>query len=265
LNTDAGNGHDDDLPVGRILTRREILLLAGESGVAVVFGGTPFLRAETGEVIDLVVSPQMTEGPFFVDENLHRSNLRTATTRLGVVEGLPLTLNLNVFTVRGGKGVPHPGAHVDIWHCDTLGVYSDEPSGPIQSENTRGQNWLRGCQITDKEGAVTFQTIYPGWYPGRAVHFHFKVRRYSPTGQRSLEFTSQLFFDDKVSDTIFAQEPYRSRGPRRILNSNDGIYQERTTDGRAAGSQLMLRTAKDKAGAGYTARFNIGIKGQQSG
>jgi protocatechuate 3,4-dioxygenase beta subunit len=251
--------HDDDRPVGRILTRREVLLLAGAAGCAAVVGAPSVIRAESGEAIDVVASPDVTEGPFFVDEKLNRSNLLAGTTRKAVTGAIPLTLNLKVFTVNGGKGVPLAGAHVDIWHCDTVGVYSDEPSGGIQAEDTRGQKWLRGYQVTDKNGAVTFQTIYPGWYPGRAVHIHFKVRRYSATGQRTSEFTSQLFFEDTLSDTVFAQEPYRSRGPRRILNAADGIYRERTPEGVAAGSLLTLRPVKVSGGSGYRGGFNIGI------
>jgi protocatechuate 3,4-dioxygenase beta subunit len=80
-----------------------------------------------------------------------------------------------------------PGARVEIWHCDATGLYSD-----VAQNNTRNQEFLRGYQIADENGVVNFTTIYPGWYMGRAVHIHFKVRTYS--GDTRLdEFTSHFF------------------------------------------------------------------------
>src|SRR5205807_2237691 len=82
-----------------------------------------------------------TEGPYFVDENLNRSDLTAGTSRASVVNGLPLALQLKVYQVSGSAVTPVSGAHVDIWHADALGVYSDEA---VQS--TYGETWLRGFQ-----------------------------------------------------------------------------------------------------------------------
>src|SRR2546425_12557834 len=67
-------------------------------------------------------------------------------------------------------------AQVDVWHAYVEGIYSDEPSGRIQSKATVAEKYLRGYQISDQTGAVRFSTIYPGWYFGCTIHIHFKVR-----------------------------------------------------------------------------------------
>ncbi|WP_196760779.1 dioxygenase family protein, partial [Streptobacillus moniliformis] len=112
---------------------------------------------------------------------------------------------LTLYRLTNGKFAPLSGATVDVWHADALGVYSDEDA-PMNHENTAGQKWLRGFQVSDKNGLVTFQTIFPGWYRGRTTHIHFKVRE-TVKGQTK-EFTSQLFFDDTLADTIFGKAPY---------------------------------------------------------
>ena len=141
-----------------------------------------------------------------------------------------------------GRCAPLQGAEVEIWHCDAAGVYSDVSDPGF---NTKGQKWLRGSQTTDSSGAVSFTTIYPGWYSGRAVHIHFKVR---PTA--STDFTSQLFFDEATTAEVHAQAPYASKGKRNTLNSRDSIY-------RSGGDQLLLTPTK--SGEGYAADFPIGV------
>ena len=115
--------------------------------------------------------------------------------------------------------------------------------------NTLGQQFLRGYQVSDADGMVRFTTIYPGWYRGRAVHIHFKIRGDAGSGQ-SYEFTSQFFFDEALTDRVFARAPYASRVRRDTTNADDGIYRE-------AGPQLVLAVAE--AGPGYRALFNLGL------
>lgn len=274
---------NDDARVGRILTRREILtLLAGLGGAALLAAcdmeqpstplpntpqagsettGTPIsaeaatvtaLPAETSPTADAaalpscVVRPELTEGPYFVDEKLDRSDIRSDPTDGSVKEGTPLQLTMVVSQV-GSSCTPLAGAQVDIWHCDALGVYSDA-SDP--SFNTKGKKFLRGYQMTDANGKVQFTTIYPGWYQGRAVHIHFKIRT-GPGSQAGYEFTSQWFFDENVTDQVHAQAPYASKGQRTLKNEGDNIY----TSG---GSQLVLNTVK--SGDGYAATFDIGLQ-----
>jgi protocatechuate 3,4-dioxygenase beta subunit len=121
----------------------------------------------------------------------------------------------------GAEGcLPLAGAIVDVWHCDALGVYSDVADPGF---DTSGQKFLRGFQQTDGDGVARFLTIYPGWYPGRTVHIHFKIR--SPASDGSVyDFTSQLFFDDSLSDSVFTSSPYAAKGERGTRNQDDGIF-----------------------------------------
>ena len=151
-----------------------------------------------------------------------------------------MALTFNVSKVTSGGCTPLQGAKVEIWHCDAAGAYSDVSDPGF---NTKGQQFLRGYQATDANGKATFTTIYPGWYRGRAVHIHFKVHP-----DASTVFTSQLFFDDALSDQVFAQAPYAGKGQRDTLNSRDSIYKD-----------LLLLTVA-KAGQGYAATFDLGIQ-----
>jgi protocatechuate 3,4-dioxygenase beta subunit len=193
-----------------------------------------------------VVSPELTEGPYFVDENLNRFDIRADPTGGEVKAGVPLELALRVLQVSGDGCLPLEGAQVDVWQCDALGVYSDVQDAGF---DTTGQKFLRGYQLTDASGVARFLTIYPGWYQGRTVHIHFKVRSGADDGQ-SYEFTSQFFFDDALSDLVFEHEPYAAKGARGTRNANDMIYQE-------AGSQLLLQP--EVSDQGYAASFDIGL------
>ena len=181
----------------------------------------------------------MTEGPFWVDENLNRADITTDTTRDSVINGYPLDLNLYVYNNDGAScgALPVSNVQIDIWHCDAVGDYSDV-SGNGQA-NTIGQDFLRGYQVTDASGKASFRTIYPGWYSGRAIHIHLRARVYDQIGNTTYNFTSQLFFDDSVSDSVLIMSPYNTRGSRNTFNSNDNIY-------RGAQSPLdLLLTAGD--------------------
>ena len=193
-----------------------------------------------------IVSPQQTEGPYFVEEGLNRPDIRSDPSDGSIKKGVPLRLVLRVAEVGAGACAPLEGAAVDVWHCDAEGVYSDVLE---RDSTTVGQKFLRGSQITNSEGTVEFITIYPGWYPGRAVHIHFKVRK--TTHSQDYEFTSQLYFDDALSDRVYTQAPYNNRGQRNVRNQRDRIYQD-------SGDQLTLQLTPEEAG--YTGTFNIGLQ-----
>src|SRR5439155_3758336 len=125
-------------------------------------------------------------------------------------------LTFNVSRVQNSACTALTGAYIDVWHCDAGGVYSDV------SGSGAGHRFLRGYQITDASGQVVFETIYPGWYQGRAVHVHFKLRLFAGS-TKTYEFTS-LFFDDSLTDTVHALSPYSSKGSRDTRNTSDGIY-----------------------------------------
>ena len=105
-------------------------------------------------------------------------------------------------------------------------------------------------QVTDAAGSVRFTTVYPGWYDGRTVHMHFKVRG-SAGPKRSYEFMSQFYFDDAVTDRADARNPYARRRRRTLRNGGDGIFRD-------GGSRMILPLVENAAG--YTANFNVGLK-----
>jgi len=193
-----------------------------------------------------IVRPEQTEGPYFVDERINRSDIRSDPSDGSVKEGLPLRLALRVHEIRGEDCAPIPGAMVDVWHCDALGVYGDVRD---RSFDTRGKKFLRGYQITDADGTARFLTIYPGWYPGRAVHIHFKIRT-KPESRRGYAFTSQIYFDDALTDRIHSQAPYAAKGEGRLRNQEDGIFQD-------GGEELILQPAQQQEG--YAGTFDIGL------
>ena len=223
-------------------------LATAESGVAATAETTTAVAAGETTLPSCVVSPELTEGPYFVDEQLNRSDIRTDPASGEVKEGAPLQLTMRVSQISASGCAPLEGAMVDVWHCDALGVYSGV-SDNRQGFDTVGQQFLRGYQVTDATGAAQFATIVPGWYSGRAVHIHFKVRTEAGEGQ-TYEFTSQLFFDETALNQIYAQEPYASKGPADTANSTDGIYQN-------GGDQLLL--ALTPAGEGYSSTLAIGL------
>lgn len=234
---------NDDAPSGRLLTRRELLALMGAAGATTLVRSLP---ARAQDKPACVVRPQQMEGPYFVDTGLNRSDIRSDPATGAVKPGLPLQLTFRVSRVDGGGCAPLPNAHVELWQCDAAGVYSGVRDSGF---DTSGQKFLRGYQLTDAAGNARFTTIYPGWYPGRTVHLHFTIRA-GPSARRD-EFTSQLYFDDALTDRVLALAPYASRGPRTVKNGGDGLY-------RRGGSQLLL--AVKEQGQGMAATFDIGIQ-----
>ena len=160
----------------------------------------------------------MTEGPYWVDEQLNRADIRQDPSNNTVKRGKRLTLKINVYQSSANGCVPLSNAMVDIWHCDAGGLYSDEAAN-----NTVGQKFLRGFQMTDSNGTVNFTTIYPGWYNGRTVHIHVRVRTYSGS-TLSGQFVSQFFFAETVNDSVLSAAPYNTRGSRDTRNANDMVY-----------------------------------------
>ena len=234
--------------IGHLLSRREVMLLLGGSAAYVMAENLiPRWAVAGSQDPSCVVRPEQTEGPYFVDERLNRSDIRVDPTDGQVRPGTPLALTLAVSRLNAGDCLPLPGAQVDIWHCDAMGVYSDVHDPGF---NTIGRKFLRGYQVTDARGEVRFVTIYPGWYPGRTIHIHFKIRT-APVAQRSFEFTSQLYFDDGLTDRVHAEPPYASNGQRTARNQHDWIF-------RRGGDRLML--APTATTDGYAASFAIGLQ-----
>jgi protocatechuate 3,4-dioxygenase beta subunit len=211
-------------------------------------------RALQAAEVACTIAPQMTEGPYWVDERLNRADLTTNTTRTSVLNAVPLTLDILLQDQSGQSCGINAGANVqvDIWHCDAAGAYSDA-SGAGQA-STLGQTFLRGYQVSDAAGLVSFKTIYPGWYTGRATHLHLRARVYDASGNTTYNFASQLFFDDSFTDQVYTRSPYNVRGARDTRNSNDGFYAD-------AGGRAPLLTLANRSDGSVTAAIAIGLGG----
>jgi protocatechuate 3,4-dioxygenase beta subunit len=268
----------------RQITRRQALGAAGTAGAAFLAAPGAFsaigdllgtIPAEAATAVAAVaVTPAMTEGPYWVDELLRRfdvrSNTASASAAAGVVQaGVPLALTIKVLDAAGGN--PINGAHVDIWHANAYGLYSDEGSQQVPggaAGNTSGQNFLRGYQITGvdagaafapADGQVSFKTIWPGWYAGRAIHIHVRVRTYDGADV-STDYTTQIFFSDTDNDNVLASAaPYSTRSPKSdpTTDETDNVL---TPSADATNVVPVTGSPAD----GYAATFTIGVNGVAS-
>jgi len=242
------------------ITRRDLIGRAASTAVSVVVSqallgcaasdATAASADTTGSSTtspSCVLTAALTEGPYFVDEKLNRSDIRTDPVTGAVSPGVPLQLTFSVSRYQSNACTALTGAYLDVWHCDAGGVYSDV------SGTSSGHKFLRGYQITDANGQVVFETIYPGWYQGRAVHIHFKLRLFAGS-TKTYEFTSQFFMPESLTDTVHALSPYSVKGKRDTLNANDGIYNSLTTAQKAA---LTLQATS--VSGGYAGVINLDV------
>ncbi len=220
--------------------RRRALAAFGATGAE----GGPLTAARFDDAAACELTPQQMEGPYYIDVDALRRDIREDR------EGSPLRLGVRVLDE---ACEPLPDAVVEVWHCDALGVYSGfvdasraangGPGGPGGGDGGAGgpddTRYLRGGQVTNGEGIAELLTIYPGWYQGRAVHIHAKVH----IGNAEV-LTTQLYFDDDLSDEVFASAPYAEHTGRRTSNAEDGIYADgpRLTLSPEGGGHLGLIT-----------------------
>jgi len=198
-----------------------------------------------------VLTRETIAGPTWFDAHAVRSDIRDGRP------GTPLELAFRV--VQLPACAPVPQAVVDLWQCDALGVYSGfagagpgqggdpgrrDEYGDAQSATTDSEAWLRGTQVTGADGLVRFSTVYPGWYPTRTAHLHLKVHLTEAT-----VLTTQLFFDDAVSDTVYAAaDPYRQHAGRDTRNDRDAFYSD----------TALLRLAP--AADGWLGALTLGVR-----
>lgn len=250
MNSDPDTNHTNTV------TRRQAVAVAGTSGAALLLakvtgadrllGAVGVAEQAQAQTTSCVLIPAKTQGPYFVDERLNRSDICIDPSDGSVRAGVPV--NLTIVVVRADSScAPVQGAVVDIWHADATGKYSD-----IAGEGTAGRKYLRGLQATDANGAANFTTIFPGWYSGRAVHIHVKVRVFGGSST-TYEFNSQLFFDPALTNQIYAASAYSSRGTPDVANSADNIYG-------SDGAKLLVQLSPNGSG-GYDGTFVVGLSG----
>jgi len=171
------------------------------------------------EASSCTLTAEGTEGPYYFDVDKIRTDIREDR------EGTTLRLVVRVRDAESCGALSN--AVVDIWHCDAGGIYSGfeeqsiEAGGtPEASADAGPGTFLRGAQVTDRDGIVELTTLYPGWYQGRTAHIHAKVHL-----DNSTVLTTQFYFDDGVSSEVYAQgDPYKSEDERQVFNDSDGIF-----------------------------------------
>ena len=182
-------------------------------------------------------TPPQIEGPYYFDPELNRSVIH---------ENRPGTLlYCDLRVVNQAQCEPLNQAYVEIWHADASGLYSGYDG---QAQDTQDETFLRGLQITPNTGQVRFETIYPGWYPGRAVHVHFKVKC-----EGFQELTSQYYFPDEISQEVYQDPSYQARGQQDTLNSQDRFLQRTGED------QGRLITSVERVEQSYYATLLISL------
>lgn len=229
---------------------RRTVIKAGVAAVGLGAAGlaTPRIVAQDASPAatptDCVLTPDLTEGPYYLDGQLIRSDITEGK------EGVPLSLEIAVQDIT--TCAPLANAAVEIWHCDAQGYYSgivgENPGGggETSGEENATTTFLRGIQLTDEAGRVTFASIFPSWYTSRTVHIHMKVHvegaaldatsdpdaMATPEGGQTYDgghtsHTGQLFFDDALTEEVFATEAYaRSSEEGKIGNEEDNIFGE---------------------------------------
>jgi protocatechuate 3,4-dioxygenase beta subunit len=183
--------------------------------------------------------PQQIEGPYYLDLDLLRSDITEGRP------GAPFTFKVQL--VRAGSCTPIPDVPLDIWHCDAGGVYSGYP-GQLGGLDTTGEKFLRGTQVSGSDGQLVFQTIYPGWYPGRTTHIHFKAH----VSATSI-VTSQIYFPEDMTSAVYATLAYSAHGQKDTANARDFVAN--------GGGSLPALPAVTQAGSGYEGTLIIAVAG----
>ncbi|RZM11689.1 MAG: intradiol ring-cleavage dioxygenase, partial [Pedobacter sp.] len=203
----------------------------------------------TGTSGSCIVSPNEVEGPYpypggEITNPLQRSDVTADQT------GLALALNFYVVNVNNNCAVV-PNARIDIWQCNKDGYYSGygNQSGYLGTKSYLGETWLRGYQLTDAEGKATFNTIYPGWYGGRATHIHMEV-----FVNNVLKKTTQITFAESISDAVHTSGVYSAHGINTTRNAQDGIFGNSATD---LANETVALTGS--IAAGYAGSYSIGL------
>jgi protocatechuate 3,4-dioxygenase beta subunit len=235
----------DDFTSGAMTRRQTLTALATAGAVALPVKGQA-QPAAAGRLLPTanvcVLTPRQEDGPFYFDPKLVRAEITEGRT------GVPLGLVLQIVEAR--DCAPVKGARVDVWHADAIGYYSGYPGqGDAHKISTTDQHFLRGTQLTDDDGQVSFTTIYPGWYKGRTTHIHCKVFLDDRT-----VLTTQIYFPDALSEFIYRNvKPYNNRASERdTVNTTDYVVRKSNDD---RGSFCNIKEEADR----YLASLVIGV------
>lgn len=210
------------------------------------------------------VIPEETGGPYPADgTNSNASGVVNVLTQSGVVRsdirssfngatgtaaGVPLTIKLQIVNVNGSCATLE-GFAVYLWHCDRDGNYS------LYSSGVTTQNYLRGVQVSDSSGNVSFTSIYPGCYSGRVPHVHFEVYRTltAATSASNRLKTSQFAFPDAASNAVYATTGYSAsvRNMAQISLATDNVFSD--------GATLQTVTITGNVTDGYVATLTVGV------
>jgi protocatechuate 3,4-dioxygenase beta subunit len=239
-----------------VATLTTLFSTAGTESLTATYAGSSTYAASTSAAVSLTVTSTAAcsvtlegeEGPYFVDDSAtgyNRSNILTNLDGTDAQTGVPLTLTMYVYDAKNSCAAIQ-NVQVDIWHCNAAGIYSAE-----SVESTSSQSWLRGYQLTDSTGKVSFTTILPGWYSGRTTHIHFRLRSTYDSTDTSGSNTIQIFFDQTLIDTLATSvSPYSAEGTNPTTNASDRVYSQQED-----GTTLVTMTGSTSAG--YTTSFNV--------
>lgn len=223
-------------------TRRGFLGFVSATAAGLLPGRAEAAAAAADAEPTCILTPQAEEGPFYSDPKLVRSDIAEGR------RGVPLTLRLRL--IEAGPCTAIKGARVDIWHCDAKGLYSAFPGqSDAHNVDATGKTFLRGTQIADETGWVTFNTIYPGWYDGRTTHIHFKIFLDDRT-----VLTGQTFLPDALNEFIYTNVPdYGDRARQRmVINANDHVIERSDPEHRAF---CAVKEERDR----YVATLTLGV------
>jgi protocatechuate 3,4-dioxygenase beta subunit len=232
------------------LTRRSFLSTTLTLATALELRRAAFALGFSPDSAVCALMPEQEVGPYYIADELLRSEITEKKP------GVPLNLRIALLDARTCK--PLTNAAVDIWHCDALGIYSGYtqqpqmmgPGGPPQGspppnggpppgggpmaeppapKPTDKLTFLRGIQITGQDGAVSFRTIFPGIYPGRTNHIHFKVHIGGHSSQSiykegHISHTGQVFFPEEIAAGLMRQGPYEQHRIGRTTQAQDGVF-----------------------------------------
>jgi protocatechuate 3,4-dioxygenase beta subunit len=252
--TDQGLAFD----VATVISRRQALRVLGAGtavlGLAACSDGGTGGSAASGEI------PEETDGPYPGDgsngpdvleqDGVVRSDIRSSFGGAsGTAEGVPMTLEMVVTDLANG-GVPFAGVAVYVWHCSREGGYS------LYSEGITEENYLRGVQIADAEGRVSFTSIFPACYRGRWPHIHFEVYpdQASIADDSLVIATSQLALPQDACEAVYAEPGYEDS----VANLADVSLEDDNQFGDDDGaSQLAMATGD--ARTGYAVSLTVGV------